>query len=798
MVQATVSTPVEPEADYNPSAQFLLSGLQLFQTIRYRKNLVFAVMAAVFLLAGLYYATAPRRYSSKAALLITQTNNDLDTSITNKESQSQNTMATFENLVCSARVVEGALKSLPPADQIDFQDVPPENRAAALKANLSAKAVRLTSILEISYRSKDPQVAMNVVRAVVQSYIEFMDSMHKGTAGELNRMLTKERDEIEEKLNVKQKELQETRRRFADMGLPADGATLHPTVQKAVSFSDALIASQKQRVEYEALLAAIQTAIANGQDFGQYLLSAGDSIGRELLLSSLGLGSRDAYTMANLERDLLAAHAQLQNLQQNLGPNHPEVVALAAKVGILEQFMAASDNRIQQHAERLRTSELGPWLAQMVQQKLNEAKQREAIQTTCFEAARTEAINLNGQLVELELLNRDIKRLKEMSSVLFTQISSLDLRQNGQDVRVAETEPPKLLKNPISPKLSTVALLSMFGGLGASLGLVMLLDVMDDRFRSVEEIQTRLGLPILTMIQRLETPESTGPRALVTNVSPTSVASESFRTLRTALTLTHPDARHLVVTSAEPGDGKTTTLANLAVCYAQADKRTLLIDADLRRPGLTGLMDMRGTRGLSEVLRSEVEISQLAPQHIQLSGVKGLDVLPSGPRPSDPAELLSGPRFSQLLAWAETAYDMILVDSPPTLATADTAIIGRLVDGVVIVMQPAKNRRRLVTRVVERLGLMKIPLLGIIVNQASGDGDQGYYDYHAYGYGYGADYSYGNEESDNASPATGDGNDEDDGDGDGEEGCLPFDGGTDRQLEDEEESESLLIPRRVA
>ena len=202
------------------------------------------------------------------------------------------------------------------------------------------------------------------------------------------------------------------------------------------------------------------------------------------------------------------------------------------------------------------------------------------------------------------------------------------------------------------------------------------------------------------------------------------------------MTLTYPDAHQIVVTS-EPGDGKTTTLANLAVCYAQAEKRTLLIDADLRRPGLTSLMEMRGLLGLSEVLRSEGDIAPVAERHIQPSGIKGLDILPSGPRPTDPAELLSSPRLSQLLAWAETVYDLILIDSPRTLATTDTAIIGRLVDGVILVVQPAKNHRRLVTRVVERLDLMKIPVLGLVVNRTGSDSEHGYYGYHSYGYGMG-------------------------------------------------------------
>jgi capsular exopolysaccharide synthesis family protein len=336
-----------------------------------------------------------------------------------------------------------------------------------------------------------------------------------------------------------------------------------------------------------------------------------------------------------------------------------------------------------------------------------------------------------------------------------------------------------------------VAALVALCGSGAALGLVTLLDALDDRFRSVEEMQSRLGLPLLSMVQQLAPPESVGPRALVAHAAPASAASEGFRTLRTALTLTHPDARQIVVTSTEAGDGKTTILANLAVCYAQASKRTLLIDADLRRPGLTGLMNMRGPQGLSEVLRSEGEIGQVAKLHVRRSGIEGLDILPSGPRPTDPAELLGSPRFSQLLAWAETLYDLILIDSPPTLATTDTALIGRLVDGVILVVQPAKNRRRMVTRVVERLGLMKIPVLGLVINRTGSQDDQGYYGYHNYGYGDGYGYGSGSEYGHGDQPAEAAENT-------AEEGRGPWAGAARRDSGEENDFPSLLIPRRAA
>ena len=193
MAQSIDSASVERELGNASGVQLVHSVLRFIQSLRYRKNLAIAVFVAAMLLGGLYYATAPRRYASKAALLVTQPHQDrLDTSITNDETQRQNSMPTFENLIRSATVVEGALKNLSPGDRVDLANFPPDRQVARLQAGLNVKTVRSTSILEVSYESKDPQVAMNVVQAVVQSYLDFMDSMHKGTAGELTRMLTKE------------------------------------------------------------------------------------------------------------------------------------------------------------------------------------------------------------------------------------------------------------------------------------------------------------------------------------------------------------------------------------------------------------------------------------------------------------------------------------------------------------------------------------------------------------------------------------------------------------------------------
>jgi len=733
----------EREIESPPGAQIAHDLLRFVLAVRYRKNVVIATMVVAALLGALYFATATRYYGATAALLVSQTGPDtLNTSMTGEESLRRNTMPTFENMIRSTKVLEGAVQRLGPDDFVDLAGVSQAGWASRLQKNLSAKTIRSTSILEITYSSRDPRVAVNVVRAVVQSYLDFMDQIHKGTTGEIRKILVQQRGELADKLAVKQEELLVARRHFADMGFRSDGKTLHPLVQRAVYFNEALSGVERQRVELEASLAAVERSVRNGEDLGQHLMAVADAVGRELLLSSLGLGSRDAATQANIEQDLVADRAQLATVQQNLGPAHPEVIALSEKVQKAEQFLQGYQERISQRVAELRRSQLGPWLVQIVRQKLDEVRQKEAMFQARFEETRSEAIDLSGQMGELETLERDVKRLCDMNDVLLNQIASLDLRHGGQEIRVAVIHEPVVASNPISPRLSYVGLVSLAGGFGIGLVLVHLLDLLDDRFRSVEEMQRRLGVPVLSLVQQMQVPEGAGLEGLVMHTAPASAESEAFRTLRTALELAHPGARQIVVSSAEPGDGKTTILANLAVGYAQCDKRTLLVDADLRRPGLTSLMGFRGPSGLSEILRSEGEIAKVAPAHIRPSGIQGLDVLPSGPRPTHPAELLGSPRLSQLLAWAETVYDQILVDSPPALATSDAAIIGRLVDGMILVVHPAKNRRRLVIRLVASLTMLKIPALGIVLNQIHSRRDPGYYGYHG---SYGFDIVYAPE-----------------------------------------------------
>ena len=265
----------------------------------------------------------------------------------------------------------------------------------------------------------------------------------------------------------------------------------------------------------------------------------------------------------------------------------------------------------------------------------------------------------------------------------------------------------------------------MMGTVGGLL-IIWVLDIMDDRFRTPEELKLQLETQVLSMIPRMEELEGEGFEAVMCHSKPNSKEVEAFRALRTSIEFSPQETGRLVCTSTEPGDGKTTVSSNLAVAFAQSGKRTLLIDADMRRPGLSTLLGLRDDTGLSKILRATDDLEGSIEKNLRTSIVNGLDVISCGPRPMNPAELLASERFANILAWAETKYDQIVIDAPPVLAVSDPAIVGRLVDAVILVVRPDKDRRRMVIRAAETLRTLGCSLLGVVVNHLTSTDNSGY------------------------------------------------------------------------
>ncbi|OHB84698.1 MAG: hypothetical protein A2V98_13300 [Planctomycetes bacterium RBG_16_64_12] len=728
---------VRDELESESTAHMVHRLVQFAVTVRHRKNVVILALAVAAFLGALSYMTATRYYSASAGVWVLELGSSSAGSVEDNLHQTQ--LPTQVDIVRSDKVLDAAVRQLRPEDCIDFAGAPKSEWSKKLRDKLSVNALRNKNIITASYRSRDPDAAVSVVSAVVACYLKFTDSTLKGQAGEVFDVLSQEKNTLGVELSHKEQERLALRQQCGVLRVGPEGEVQHPLVQAAIALSEQLIESQSRRAKLEASLAAIEAAVHDGEDLEKCILLAAEVVGWEVLRNHLG-SSADDGLQAALEKNLVDYRAEWETKRKNLGDNHPELIALEDKIRVTEQSLLEYPGRIRQ---RMQDAGLGPMLIGLVHHKLAEAQWLEATLQEDFQQAQNRAMEIDGQVARLDNLDREVERLRRLHDVLCDRINDLDLSREGQQICATLLDEPRVNRTPVSPNLARTVLAVLTLGLGLGLGAVYILDILDDRFRSREEMQSVLGVPALAIVQELKMNQNSGIDQLPTYASPNAAEVEAFRTLRTALSLANQETHQLVVSSAEPGDGKTTVLANLAVAIAQSGKKTLLIDADLRRPGLTALMAMRGIEGLSSVIRSEEDIVRAAVAHIRPSGLAGLDVLASGPRPSNPAELLSSQRFSELLAWAESVYDQILIDSPPVLAASDTAVIGRLTSGVVLVVQPAKNRRRAVMRCVENLSVLKIPLLGIVLNRIGSEKEGGYYGYGYGGYGYGYIYKYG-------------------------------------------------------
>ena len=727
------------------AADFVHAAMRFMRVLRQRKIYVITAVAVAGMLGAFHYLTATRIYEASASLLVTQTGSDITNTSMNSES-GQNLIPTYEKLFSSSVVLDGAIQlieRLPPKARVDFSGIQRKNWKSILRSNLSAQAVRRTNIIGLTYRSQSPAAAESIVRAIMDSYLDFMEKNHKNASAEVADILRSELNKKEGELKSKQQQ-QLVLKRAAGVVVHDGTNYVHPIVDRAIKLNETLIEVQKKRLQYEGSLVAVRAAVRNGGDLRHHLISVEPVVGRELIMGALGLDPQFAQISANVEQKMLQDRAKLESMRRYFGPTHPRVLEIEQNIVNSEQYLAQFQGKINGRLDEVQGHQLGPMLTAMVEEKLAEAWANERQLENQYFLTEAEAIHLNDRVAELQIVENEIQRLLSWQDTLMDQLASTDLHQNVGAIRVAVVSDPLAPSGPVSPRLSVIAVLSLVGGLGVGGGVVYLLDLLDDRFRSPEELQEQIGVPVLAMVRQL--PTATADDPLHVQTAPNSVEAEAFRTLRTTLAFSPEERQRIAITSSEPGDGKTTVLANLAASIAQGGKRTLLIDADLRRPGLSKLFQISRSDGLSNILRSSEDIDATCRATIYTSSLSNLDVLPCGPRPADPAEALSSPLFPDVIAWAETHYDQVLIDCPPVMAASDAAIVGRLVDGMMLVVQPQKNHRRLVIRAAEHLTALGVDLIGVVVNRVSEEtgGYQGY----GYGYGYGLGYGYSDDDDD--------------------------------------------------
>lgn len=337
------------------------------------------------------------------------------------------------------------------------------------------------------------------------------------------------------------------------------------------------------------------------------------------------------------------------------------------------------------------------------------------------------AQNRNGQLEELARLQSAMasRGLSNTQEIVSAQTIALD--------SLTVAEPATVPDSPVRPRVFLNTLLAALVGLIVALGLAFLLDYLDDTVKTPEDME---AIPLVALGTVMRFPRSNGQdtrRSLMINDR--SHISEAYRVLRTNIQFASMDKQlsTLLVTSASPLEGKTTTAANLAVAFAQAGKRVIVVDTDLRRPALHHHFNLTNDQGITNLLMSDT--TDVEP-YLKPTEVENLRVLTTGVRPPNPAELLGSARMSAVINHLKAVADIVLFDSPPVFAVADSSILSSLLDGVVLVLDTNKTRTRALIRVKETLAKGKATILGGVLNKLSRGGRSGYGYYYYYYYHY--------------------------------------------------------------
>lgn len=426
----------------------------------------------------------------------------------------------------------------------------------------------------------------------------------------------------------------------------------------------------------------------------------------------------------NLIQDLKAELVHLQKERSKAAekwkPKHPNYQKIQHQIEELEK-------RINQEVDNLVDSLRADFLTDQA---------REAELASELDKAKAEAY----KLAELEIPFNIKKREAAMEETVFEQIQKTmqetEITQSTPEitnnVRIIEAALNPNNPQPVSPRRRLNVMLGALLGLLGGIGLALLLEYLDTTIKSAMDLERTIKAPFLGIIPSFSTDEEAVPDELFTHRYPKSSITESVRSIRTNITFSTAgkEVKRLLVTSAGPQEGKSTAVINLGVIFAQSGKRVLIIDSDLRRPRLHRAFKVSRRVGLTNLIMGEKTLDEV----ILHTEVPGVDLVPCGPIPPNPSELLGTERMREISDQMADRYDLILYDSPPVVAVTDAVVMSKMVDGVVLIAKAGKTTREIMFKAQRQLLDVGSLLLGTVLNDFNirGAGYRYYYYYYHY------------------------------------------------------------------
>src|ERR1700690_415032 len=701
---------------------------EYFRVLLKRKWLVLGCVAGIFAVVAIASLRQTPVYEAAGQIVVNKADSNL---ITFKDSMPVVDYYDQSDMDTEVRILQSDLLSLQVIRQLNLDKRPEfgghadqkqpnlvadplqtdSNRTSALlgafRGGLRVTLIPNTRIIEIHYSSPDPQLAASAVNTLAATYVEQNFKTKFESTMQASDWLSKQLVDLQMKVETSQEKLVRYQKEHEILGIDEKQ---NITTEKLDELNKEMTTAESDRMQKEAVYRQTQ--------------SSDPEVGAAAIIADAGSGNGSSL-LDKLREQQATLRIQIAELSTQLGPAYPKVAQLNNQVKEIDHEVQTEVNKAVDHLR-------GEYQA---------ALQRETMLRGAFEKQKQEANKLNESAIEYSLLKRDVDSNRTLYEGLLEKLKeagvTAGLRSNNFRIINAARVPT----SPSEPNIPRNLAFALVLGIISGVGLAFLLENMDNTVRTPEQAQAISGLASLGMIPLGSKSGNRGPSGarltltsskeaveMVTQVRPQSQMAESYRALRPSLLLSNLGAppKVVMVTSARPQEGKTTTSINTAIVLAQKGVRVLLVDADLRRPSVHKTLGMGPRSGLSNVLTGTATLQQTVTTSPVLPN---LFILPAGSPPPNPAELLASSNMRALLIELREQYDHIVIDTPPTLSVTDAVVLSPRADATILVIRSGQTTKQALRRSRDILMQVNAHVAGVLLNAVDLTSPDYYYYY---------------------------------------------------------------------
>ena len=598
---------------------------------------------------------------------------------------------------------------------------PLPSKIGAFLGSLSVRRIPNTRLMQVSFESTDPKMAARILNDHLENYIAQNYKSRYDATRKASSMLQEELTELSTKVRNSENARIAYERNNQIWNVDDKNDKSNVTTERLSDLNKQLTDAQSESLKRQALYEFAET---------------GDVDAVPQL--------RDNTVLQEMQRKRADLSIQYTDAVNQYGPNYPKVQRLQAQMKELDDQMSRERKGITVQLES----------------EYREAKQHEELLSRALDQQKVDVNAMSEKMIQYNILKREAEANKSLYDSLQTKLKEAQISSGLKSSNIRVVDDAVVPSAPSRPARARNITLAFLVGLVGGIGLALLREYLDNTVKTPDDVESLARLPSLAVVPAFGEGTAAGRRMgfvrpvstnghkkrieLVAQHLPKSQMSEAFRALRTALLLSQPDRppQVILVTSALPREGKTTAAANLAVTLAQLGDKTVLVDADLRKPGVGRLLNL-GTgkyAGLSSYLAG---VSSLDLVTIPHPAIPNLAAIPTGPLPPNPADLLSSHKMTEAITELRKKFKFIVIDSPPIMAATDAVILSVQTDGVLLVVRSGETSKVAFTRTRDLLSSVKCHLLGVVLNAVDSSAPDYYYSYRYYPYSYG----YGPQES---------------------------------------------------